>query len=98
LTKKQVKLYSCFICETISLLRNHHFNRLGSQQPQGRAIVASKQGGKEISHHHNKAKAEVAGRQQTKQGRTEHVIHNKNGKIGKKNSYGNDPNPPKDKR
>lgn len=25
------------------------------------------------------------------------VIHNKDGKIGSKDSYGNDPNPPKDK-
>ena len=26
----------------------------------------------------------------------EHVIHNKDGKISNSNSYGNDPNPPKD--
>jgi hypothetical protein len=27
----------------------------------------------------------------------EHVIHNKNGKISDKDTYGKDPNPPKDK-
>ncbi len=59
---------------------------------------ANKQGGKEISHHHTKANAESAGRQQAKQSHTEHVIHNKNGQIGEKNSYGNDSCPPKDKR
>lgn len=58
---------------------------------------ANKQGGKETSHHHTKANAEVAGRQQAKQNQTEHVIHNKNGQISGKNSYGNDPCPPKDK-
>lgn len=29
---------------------------------------------------------------------TEHVIHNSNGRISEKNSYGNDPCPPKDKK
>lgn len=59
---------------------------------------ANKQGGKEISHHHTKANAEVEGRRQAKRDETEHVIHNSNGRIGEKNSYGNDPCPPKDKR
>lgn len=59
---------------------------------------SNKQGGKEISHHHTKAKAEEAGKQKAKSGQTEHVIHNKDGKIGEKNSYGNDPHPPKDKK
>jgi len=59
---------------------------------------ANKQGGQVTSQHKTKANAEVAGRQQAKQGHTEHVIHNKNGQIGEKNSYGGDPCPPKDKR
>ena len=59
---------------------------------------SNKQGGQETSHHRTKANAEIDGRQQAKQGHTEHVIHNKNGQIGEKNSYGNDPCPPKDKR
>jgi 5-methylcytosine-specific restriction endonuclease McrA len=34
----------------------------------------------------------------TKNDQTEHVIHKKNGRIGEKNSYGNDPNPPRNKK
>ena len=30
--------------------------------------------------------------------RVEHVIHNKDGKISDKDSYGNDPHPPKDRK
>lgn len=59
---------------------------------------ANKQGGKETSYHHTKANAEVEGRRQAKRDETEHVIHNSKGRIGEKNSYGNDPCPPKDKR
>lgn len=59
---------------------------------------ANKQGGNEVSRHNTKANAEIAGRQKAKQSHTEHVIHNKNGQISEKNSYGNDPCPPKDKR
>lgn len=59
---------------------------------------SNKQGGKTISHHHTKANAEVEGRRQAIKYQTEHVIHKTNGQIGEKNSYGNDPCPPKDKR
>lgn len=45
-----------------------------------------------------KVEAEKAGRDQAKHDKTEHVIHKMDGKIGEKNSYGNDPNPPKDKK
>jgi len=58
---------------------------------------ANKQGGKTISNHHTKAIAEIEGRRQAKSSETEHVIHKSNGQIGEKNSYGNDPCPPKDK-
>ncbi len=59
---------------------------------------ANKQGGKEISQHRTKGPAEIEGRRHAKQDKTEHVIHKVNGQIGEKNSYGNDPCPPKDKR
>ena len=36
------------------------------------------------------------GRAIARQKKTEHIIHKKDGSIGRKNSYGNDPNPPKD--
>jgi len=58
---------------------------------------ANKQGGKTTSTHRKKSTATAAGRQQAKASGTEHRIHNKNGQIGRSNSYGNDPNPPKDK-
>lgn len=37
-------------------------------------------------------------KQIAKNQKTEVVIHGKNGKIRDKDSYGNDPNPPKDKK
>jgi hypothetical protein len=43
-----------------------------------------------------KSKAEAAGRTIAKNQSSELVIHGKNGKIQDKDSYGNDPNPPKD--
>ncbi len=42
-----------------------------------------------------KREAQEAGRKTTRHDHTEHVIHNKDGAIGEKNSYGNDPYPPK---
>lgn len=59
---------------------------------------ANKQGGTEVSNHRTKAPAATEGRRQAKRDQTEHVIHKTNGQIGEKNSYGNDPCPPKDKR
>lgn len=58
---------------------------------------ANKQGGQTTSTHRKKSTATEAGRKQARAGKTEHRIHNKNGQIGRSNSYGNDPNPPKDK-
>ncbi len=45
--------------------------------------------------HDTKAAAEPVGRQMAKNRRVEHVIKKKDGKIGERNSYGNDPYPPK---
>lgn len=42
-----------------------------------------------------KRAAQEAGRETARRENTEHVIHNRDGKISEKNSYGNDPNPPK---
>lgn len=44
-----------------------------------------------------KAEQEAIGRQMAKDRKVEHTIKKLDGTIGKKNSYGNDPNPPKDK-
>ncbi len=58
----------------------------------------NKVGGEVVSEHRKKEPAVERGAEQAKQRETEHVIHKKDGKIGEKNSYGNDPNPPKDKK
>ena len=42
-----------------------------------------------------KAAAQAAGRETARRERTEHIIHKKDGEIGSRNSYGNDPHPPK---
>lgn len=47
--------------------------------------------------HRTQATAVRAGRDIARQGGGEHSIHRTDGTIGKKNSYGNDSNPPKDK-
>ena len=54
--------------------------------------------GKVLSRHQTKAEAVAAGRRYAKRGRVEHTIHNRNGRIAEKNSYGNDPCPPHDGR
>ena len=41
--------------------------------------------------HDTKEAAASAGRSQAQQDKTEHVIHNQNGSIEERNSYGNDP-------
>jgi hypothetical protein len=56
------------------------------------------QGGKTISEHQKKSTAQAAGRKEAIADKTEHKIHKKDGTIGESNSYGNDPNPPKDKK
>lgn len=58
---------------------------------------ANKQGGRVVSNHRRKDTAVAAGRRQAQAAQTEHRIHNKNGQIGRSNSYGGDLNPPRDK-
>jgi hypothetical protein len=54
--------------------------------------------GKVISRHPFKEAAVAAGREIARQLELEHTIHRKDGVITQKNSYGNDPNPPRDSR
>lgn len=42
-----------------------------------------------------KADASAAGRAQAQKNGSEHLIHNRDGRIGGRNSYGNDPFPPR---
>lgn len=48
-----------------------------------------------LTNHDTKAEAIKAGRDLARENQAEHIIHNKNGKIGGSNSYGSDPYPPK---
>ena len=64
--------------------------------PDGAGWV-NKVGGREVSQHQRKDTAVDRGRDIARQNQAEHVIHNSNGRIGRKKSYGGDPNPPKDK-
>lgn len=55
-----------------------------------------KAGAKRVSKvYKTKAAAQAAGRKTAISQKAEHVIHNMNGRIGERNSYGNDPHPPK---
>jgi len=51
-----------------------------------------------LNQHRIKENAVIAGRAYAQHWRVEHTIHNRDGVIAEKNSYGKDPNPPKDKR
>lgn len=55
-----------------------------------------REGSKRVSKSYDtKREAQQAGRDTARRERTEHVIHKSDGTIGEKNSYGNDPHPPK---
>jgi uncharacterized protein DUF2188 len=47
--------------------------------------------GEELSSHDTKEEAQSAGRSAAQQRQTEHLIHNQDGTISERNSYGNDP-------
>lgn len=51
---------------------------------------------KPISYSHTKNSAEVKSVKEAKKLSVDHIIHNKNGKISARDSYGNDPFPPRD--
>ena len=42
-----------------------------------------------------KAQAQAAGRDTARREHTEHIVHNTDGGIGERNSYGTDPYPPR---
>ena len=42
-----------------------------------------------------KAEAQAAGRDTARRERVEHLIHRRDSTIGERNSYGNDPHPPR---
>lgn len=65
--------------------------------PKGQGWV-NQAGGEVISRHRKKEPAVTRGREEAKARETEHAIHNTDGTIGRKNSYGPDPFPPRDKK
>jgi hypothetical protein len=56
----------------------------------------NKRNGRVISRHRQKEIAVETGREIARKLRVEHSIHRSDGAITEKNSYGNDPCPPKD--
>jgi len=69
-------------------------------------VVPGKDGGWDIKkenserasrHMDTKAEASQVARDQGRREKTEVITHTKDGRIQKRESYGNDPNPPKDK-
>jgi hypothetical protein len=52
--------------------------------------------GRVISRHRLKENAVEVGRAVARELKVEHTIHKSDGSIGEKNSYGNDPFPPRD--
>lgn len=67
-------------------------------QPYKNSGWDNKQDGQTISHHRTKERAVEKGYKVAEREKTKHRIHNKNGQIAQSNSYGHDPNPPKDKK
>ena len=63
----------------------------------GSGWVNSVGGKPEGTVHRTQRTAAERGREIARQNHSEHAIHRRDGTIGEKNSYGNDPNPPKDK-
>ena len=59
--------------------------------------IKQSNGQKSSGHFDTKKDAVDRAREISKNQKTELTIHNKDGKIAKKDSHGNDPHPPKDK-
>jgi hypothetical protein len=64
--------------------------------PHGDGWANRREGSERVSSTH-KTQADAArdGREQARRDNTEHFIHGENGQIRERNSYGNDPYPPK---
>jgi hypothetical protein len=54
--------------------------------------------GQRVTRHRTKESAVEVGREIARRLKVEHTIHLSDGTIGEKNSYGNDPYPPRDSR
>lgn len=64
--------------------------------PHGDGWANRREGASRVSETFDtKQQAQQAGREAARRDNVEHLIHNKDGRIGERNSYGNDPFPPK---
>ncbi len=64
--------------------------------PHGEGWANRRAGSDRVSKvYDTKAEAQAAGRDTARRENTEHIIHKRDGTIGERNSYGNDPFPPK---
>lgn len=67
--------------------------------PRGENWAVKKEGqAKPLSVHNTKARALERGAAAAKKLHVEHIIHGRDGQIKDRDSYGRDPNPPKDKK
>jgi hypothetical protein len=62
----------------------------------GRSTWKVTQGGETLSNHRTQANAAAAGRRGATRDRVDLAVHGRDGRIRSKDSYGNDPNPPRD--
>lgn len=81
-------------------MSNFKFNNMSNTRhviPNSEGGWDSKKGGAERASKHfdTKKAAEDYSRELSKREKSELVIHNKDGKIARKDSHGNDPHPPK---
>jgi Uncharacterized protein conserved in bacteria (DUF2188) len=64
--------------------------------PHGDGWANRREGASRVSETFDtKQQAQQAGRDAALRDHVEHFIHNRDGRIGERNSYGNDPYPPK---
>ena len=67
--------------------------------PRGDSWAVEREGSQRASSLHNtQVEAERAGRPLARADKTEFLLHGRDGQIRERDSYGHDPNPPKDSR
>jgi hypothetical protein len=67
--------------------------------PRGDKWAVEREGNQRASSlHDTQAQADQAGRATARAEKAEYNLHGRNGQIRQKDSYGNDPNPPRDAR
>ena len=65
--------------------------------PHDAGWAVEREGGQRASSvHRTQAEAEQAGRSKARADQTEFILHNRKGEIRARDSYGNDPFPPRD--